>query len=462
MTAAKRFPNPSGKATTVRCLHETTDRGVMKTNLFEQKAILGLLIWVAAIAIGVIAMQRSFENSPSSVRQLATYVTYQRKSIQLDAQSSIAFTVGEPIFLANSDRVSPIGKVTSVGGDDSPPSITLFSSSPVITKDDYLKFHYAPDSIDWLVRTMFHPEKTAEIKQIIQDAYDTHRSDLIDTFQPVVRDILADAGQLMQDDIKTALKSRNQQITKIGDRLQNQIVKKELIPLFQKEIWPIIEKEAEPLVSEIGKEIWQEVSLFGFGWRYLYDKSPLPEKKLTEKKFRDFVDSKVKPILEKHSDDLVDLQRRIGSKIAANDAVRLKVNESLKQVMEDDQIQALLIDVFKEVTLDNDAVTAVVKKNLNSPKAQRAMRVANTKLDPAIRKIGIALFGHPSEGITPEFAKVLRRRILRKDRSWLSLHIQSPQENQDRNRPFPDSLKVYRSNDDTSRPYAPAPGQGMP
>ena len=421
-----------------------------------QRAIIGGLIWVAFLALGAIALQRSFNDAPNSIRKIATYITYQRKTIQLDLQSSIYLTVGEPIFLADSDQVAPIGRVATTGDKDTLPTITLFSCSPVVTSADYLEFHYAPDSIDWLVRTMFHPEKNDEIRQLIQEAYLEHRDVLVAEFRPVIEDVIAEAGELIRDDLKDAFSSRSKNLTAIGDRLQNDIVKKELMPLFQREVWPIIEAESMPLVNEIGQEVWKEVSLFSFGWRYLYDKSPLPEKKLTEKKFKEFVDKKVKPILESHTDDFVDLQRRIGKKVTNNRAVRAKVNDSLKKVLADDEIQSLLIEVFKEVTIDNDRLTDLVKKHMNSAKAQRAMSIANSKLDPVIRNIGKALFGHPSEGITPEFAKVLRRRILRKDRSWLSLHVKDSLESQDRNAPFPDRLKVFRSYDDTSRPYAPA------
>ena len=50
-----------------------------------------------------------------------------------------------------------------------------------------------------------------------------------------------------------------------------------------------------------------------------------------------------------------------------------------------------------------------------------AMRIANDRLQPTVTEIGKALFGSPRTGITPEFARVLRNRVLHKDERWLIL-----------------------------------------
>ncbi|MEL7496384.1 MAG: hypothetical protein AAFN77_02150 [Planctomycetota bacterium] len=428
--------------------------------LFEQRAIIGALIWVGAIALSVIAMQRSFQNSPESMRQLAAHVMYQRKTVELDPQANFSLTQGTPVFLADSDRVAPIGIVTQLANssNERPTVVTLYASSPMLTDQDHLEFHYAEDSIDWLVRTMFHPKKRDEIRLLIQDAYSKHHVEIMKEFTPVIKDVLSEAGEQIKIDLQQALESREEKLAKIGQRFQNDVIKEELIPLFQDEVWPIIESESEPLIREIGHEIWKEVSVFSFGWRYLYDQSPLPEKKLTEKKFREFVDQKAKPIIESHTDDFLELQTRIGKQVTENKEVRKQVSASLKKVLSDEEIKKLLIEVFREITIDNDNLKQIFQKQLRSAKANRAMQIANAKLDPVIRNIGVSLFGHPKEGITPEFAKVLRRRILNKDSSWLTLHLKDPDVNEslDRNSPFPQTIEVFRSRDDTSRPYAPA------
>lgn len=430
--------------------------------LLEQRAIIGAMIWIGAIAAAIIAMRQSFQNSPDSMKQLGAYVTFQRKTIKLDSDANLFVRVGDPVFLAGSDRTSPIGMVAEVDYTDSgvyssDTTIAMFGASPAITTDDHFEFHYAPDSMDWLVKTMFTPAKQTEIRELIQDAYSKHHNEIIHEFSPVIKAAMAEASELLKDDIRDALAAREDQLAKIGDRYQKDLVKKEFIPLFQKELWPIIEAEGEPLVTEIGQEIWNEVSVLGFGWRYLYDKSPLPKKKLTEKKFRSFVDQKAKPILEAHTEDFIALQKRIARKISSNEAFKKTVSRSISKILADEEIQQLMMEILKEVALDNSRLKIALKNQMQSPEAQRAMAIANKKLDPTIREIGIAMFGNPQQGITPEFARVLRRRILHKDASWLTLHLYDPSKNEalDRNAPFPESLPVRVSSENTARPFTP-------
>ena len=47
--------------------------------------------------------------------------------------------------------------------------------------------------------------------------------------------------------------------------------------------------------------------------------------------------------------------------------------------------------------------------------------MAGERLYPTVHRIGQVLFGTPETGVTPEFARVLRNRILRKDFRWLVL-----------------------------------------
>lgn len=426
--------------------------------VFDQRVIIGALIWIGAIGLGVFAMRQSFEDSPESLRQLVSFVTYQRKTIQLECDRSLYLRVGDPVFLAGSDQTAPIGQVASVHSEDgiysAETTITLFGSSPVVTNEDYVEFHFAPDSVEWMIQTMLPEQKRDEIRKMIQDAYVEHRDEIFEEFNPVIQATMRETSDLVKQELKRAFESRKDKLSEIGNRYQNELLKKELIPLFQNEILPIIEEEGEPLVREIGQEIWNEVSVLSFGWRYLYDKSPLPEKKLTEKKFKEFVDQKAKPILESHTDDFIELQKEIGRKVSANPKVKETISKSLSKVMSDEEIQQLLVDVFKEVTLDNPKFRETIQKQMQSAEAQRAMAIANAKLDPVIRNIGVSLFGNPQLGITPEFARVMRRRILFKDASWLTLHLVNPEANAklDRNTPFPETLKVVISGSNDSRP----------
>ena len=48
--------------------------------------------------------------------------------------------------------------------------------------------------------------------------------------------------------------------------------------------------------------------------------------------------------------------------------------------------------------------------------------MTNARLESTITGIGQILFGSPDGDITPEFSRVLRSRILRKDDRWMVFH----------------------------------------
>ena len=205
---------------------------------FGQKAIVGAFIWVGLAAAAIIGIRQSFDNSSQSVQALGEYLTRQRRLVKLESDYNLFINVGDPIFLGGSDRVSPIGVVTEIKlAEDKiyaeEINVAFFGASPAITESDHLTFHYAPDSIEWLLRTMLHPAKQDEIRGLIQEAYLENHEELTEAFEPVIQDAMAEAATLIREDLKTAFASREDQLKKIGDRYQADLIKKELIQMLR-------------------------------------------------------------------------------------------------------------------------------------------------------------------------------------------------------------------------------------
>jgi hypothetical protein len=212
----------------------------------------------------------------------------------------------------------------------------------------------------------------------------------------------------------------------IGARYHKDIVEAEVVPLVQQEIWPIVRKHGEPTAAEVGRELWASVSLWRFGWRYAYDRSFLPEKHLTEKEFQRFVDEEALPTLQAHSDDFLAIIENSLKDTARNPRVRAALRRNLVKIMEDPELQAVLGTIFREVIVDNPRLREALERNWRSPQAQAAFQLAAQRFEPTVRRIGDLVFGTPEEGISPEFAAVLRNQILRKDRRWLLLTDLAP------------------------------------
>ncbi len=423
----------------------------------QQRAIAGGLIWVGLIA-AIIYLVHSLSNAaPEAIGDLARYASLRRHSIEVESGFSLPLKPGDPIYRDGSDDAKPIGMVQSSKVQDNGSTklvVVMYANCPVITSEDFFLYREADDSVDWMLRTMFHDKKKEELKGLIQNAVNNNQAELVDAFKPLVVKSLKEAGTLLREDISKAFEKRQPQLAELGQRYQTEVLKKKLLPVFQTEVLPIIQSESEPLVGEISREIWEEVSVFGFGWRYLYDRSPLPKKDLTERKFKQFVDEKAKPIIAAHWDEVLDLQKEISVKVSKNQEVRKALNESVESAANDPALQAFLVDVLRDVLVDNPRLRQAMNKQWNSAEAQQAFAVANAKLDPVIREIGISLFGTPDGGITPEFASVLRRRILYKDSRWLTLKIvdQSGNESLNPNSVMPEKLSLRISTQHSTAP----------
>ena len=203
--------------------------------------------------------------------------------------------------------------------------------------------------------------------------------------------------------------------------MRREIIEPELIPLLQREVWPVVERESTPLADQIARELWDEVSVWAFGWSILVDQIPGTAGERTQREFERFLRQKALPILREHIPEMVEVQNRIIRELLDNLAVTQGIRDFIGEMVRDPEFQALATEMFVDVFVDNDRLRTVINEHWNRPEMKAALQVINQKLEPAASKIGVILFGSPKSEITPEFARVLRSRIMFKDRRWLLL-----------------------------------------
>jgi hypothetical protein len=432
---------------------------------FESKVIVGMLIWIGLISACVLSFRKSFERSPEGMSQLVQYVSYQRHTVEIEFPDLQLIRYGDPVFRAGKRSYSPIGFVSQVD-EENPNSksltwsdralVTFYGNAPAVKPEDYLEYHLAADTSGWVLKTMLPPKKREEIAKLIMAAYTKNQIEIVAAIRPVVEDSLRDVSLIVRTDLENAFAKREAKIRQIGEKYQSELIEEELVPLIESEIWPIVQQQSEPLAAQIGQEIWQEVSVFRFGWRYLYDRSPLPEKKLAEREFDRFLDEKLLPILRSHLGDFLELQQDLVRRISENEEVKKTFAASVRKIVGDPEIQQIFSEVFQEVLIDNRRLQEAIEARWTSPKARQAIQLASQRLEPTITDIGVALFGSPRDKITPEFARTIRHRILHKDDRWFTLHTNSDPEVVDRRAVFPTSLPVKIADPVGEIPFAPA------
>lgn len=428
-----------------------------------------MLIWIGLIAGGVVLFRQSTSTSPVAARQIIDYLGAQKRTLEISAQSEVVLGLGDPVFLEMaSGQLEPIGMISELDyprEGSGPPvklawvnraTIQFLSGLPPLSQQDHVEYHATSESLGWIGKTMLSPAKRKELTELIVGAYSNHQDELLQTFQPLIEQTIADSAKIIRDEVAIEIANHQEQIQAIGRRYQSEVLEKDILPMLKEEIWPIIHEESQPLVQLVGMEIWREVSVWRFGWRYLYDVAPLPDKNLAVKEFNRFLERKAVPILKSHLTDAVELQKILLTKISKNEKLKQTLTDAGQKLFNDDEVKGLVKKIFKNAIVDNQKLKQSIETTWRSDSAMAAMRIANDRLQPTVTEIGKALFGSPRTGITPEFARVLRNRVLHKDERWLILKS-TPGTDQPKHDGVT-ALPLRVSVSDAEIPYFPAEG----
>lgn len=395
------------------------------------KRLIGQVFWVATVITGLVFAYRATssadEQTPLHRATLSVwdYVSgAQTVTVRNDPTSRLR--PGDPVFLAlpqigtKAVAYRQCGTVIDQSGEgpDRQVQIEWYESSIPVDQCQMFQYH-ATGRLSEVVATLFPPEKQARIKKRISIAVAQHGETLSRQFVPLVEASLRKSMPIIEQEFQAAVRRHREEIDAATTRLKDELVQERLIPLARKEILPIVRKHGQPPAEKIGREIWDRASLFRFGWRAIYDKTPLPQRDLLRREWGRFVEQDAVPVLEKHMDEIVVAIERSLRDITANPTVRSELAEVADQVASDPKSRALVRKILNETFVDNPRLREVWREVWSSTQAQAAIEIAGDRLEPIVRKIGDDVFGSEEIGIDPDFARVLRSQILRKDRRWI-------------------------------------------
>jgi hypothetical protein len=387
------------------------------------------------LALGGWLLIRDFRGSDSgTTKQVTQFLFAPRHSIELVFEEPQVLRVGESIFEKQGDKYLRIGEIASV----TPPSsehafrhltktaiAEIYSSASPIREGDRLTYIPASESMEWVVSSMLTRERRARLNQLVQSAFIDHQREIAEHFAPIIEQSLQAASVVIWEDLQAIAPEYQERWRLIGERFRQDLVEARLVPVLQDVVWPIIVQESRPLLNQIGEQIWNQASFWRFGWRAVYDMLPLTETDLTRHEFERFVQLDAIPVLEANMDRILQLEQVIFQRIVQNPQVQSEVAASLRHVLNDREAQALAVEMLQRVFVNNPRLNNVLVEIWNSPRAKQVVQLANDRLEYTITAIGEELFGNPHTEITPEFSRVLRYKVLRKDCQWLLLDRKS-------------------------------------
>ena len=406
-----------------------------------RKFILGTATWLSLIACGVLAVQSQFAASgrgaSETVAGIAGWLSGAPQEYSAVSATDLLLAPGDPIFLKAADgRFRQVGRVRNNFAppptDLSKPASALVAAftqkATVVLYDSavdeafplgyQLEYHTTPTALDWVATTLLTSERQQQIAEIIARDWELHREKVMLKLQPVVETGIGKCVEAIEAELPTVLSAHRGDFAKLADRYQVEIIRNQVVPLVRTEILPIVQEEVRPLATELGKDLWNRVSLFSFTWRYLYDASPLPEKNAVKLEFDRFMKEEVTPALESRSNEFVIVTERILGRISRNEKVRSVIRENLKKVATDKELQSIVWAIVQDAVINNQTLRTTMREYWASEEVQSAMNAATANFESTARTIGDTIFGSREGGVTPEFARVLRTQILMKDRRW--------------------------------------------
>ncbi len=410
------------------------------------RIITGLFVWLGIGAALWLSMRAKVLSQSTTgdelVPALWKFAAHQRPTFAFHVTTDrgepdwIWTGLGDPVLLFHDDGTyRQVGRVVAIEGQRKEPGrvadwcgggrVMFFPGAlpaPPDATTHALTFYETSEAAGWMVEMLLPPEKRKLVAAEIAGAYQEHSAEILAALKPVVADTLRDVAAAVEAELPAVIARHKKEIEALGGKYQSEIVQKKLLPLVKEEIWPVAKEKAVPLANDIGKQVWARVSVGTFAGKFLLDRLPFTDGDALEKEWGRFLEKEALPIIESHTGDMIKVVQETLAAAAKNPKVQAVFRESVDQTLNDPALQRLVWTMFREAVVDNEKLRLAIDKRWNSPQAKAALQLAGDKLEPTVVKIGDMLFGtREAGGITPELARVLRFRLLKKDARWYVL-----------------------------------------
>ena len=395
---------------------------------------LGGLTLAALAVIGWAGAERQFSGSSGNglagtASGIAHWLAGSSTQLEAVSEAEIVLAPNDPVLMQGADgKWQQVGVVRNHYGVDSAPVWTRRATLRLNENlfDDparplRLEYHTTPTALSWVADTLLPPERQAEIALLIANDWNLHRDEIVGRVQPLLEGTMQIAVKEVEIALPTVLQKHRAEFGKLADRYQSEIVRGQIVPLVGDEILPIVEDEFRSLANELGRDLWNRVSVWAFTWRFLYDASPLPERNTVQKEFDRFLADEVLPAMEARSDEFIAVTERVLRRISRNDKVRSVIRENLRTVATDPELHRILWTVVQESLIGNESLRQSLREYWSGADVQEALQLTSSRFEPTARRIGDLILGNREVGVSPEFARVLRAQILLKDHRWLVL-----------------------------------------
>jgi hypothetical protein len=406
------------------------------------RILVGLVLWGLVLGPAAWILSRSDQREGQTFAALLQHLAQQDshylvefpRPIHMDLGTSVVVThPSVPQGAAQQDG-EVVGEVDALLDENGVALATLYGRAhgaririydrarTQIYSDARTRLIQVPRTFQWVVETLLTDEAMVHLAYEWNLAMYQHRDRFFALLAPALRELIADVEDLVATELPAFTGRHRDKAEALTRKLEAEIAGEEIVDLFQQEIWPIAERRLAPTLERIGADIWRKFPLWSLSWRYAYERLPLTGDEKLQTAWASFVESQVVPTITEHSDELLGSAKELVRESLANPRVAAHIRTGFNKVLASREFQDFAEQFVKEAVLDNPRFHELIRGQWNSPRVQRAVAEAGTHLEPTIRRMGDYVLGTRKDGITQEFARVLRAQILLKDHHRILIH----------------------------------------
>jgi hypothetical protein len=399
----------------------------------------GVAIWGTILATGAVWGGRT--STGASWFQLAgrvgDYLLTPSREFTARVPENISIEVRDPVFYKSSNQAVPrlVGEVIQVDriNNENRVSISLYGSSRFDRPAESLTItaHQSDLSGIGAIRLLLPPAKQQELADDLAMAWNERKEETLTTLAPAFKLMMEEVYPVLEEEVEKSVVRHGEDFRSILDRHHRDYWSAEFGQLAKDVAWPLVRTQAQPVVDSMAGEIWQRVSVWRLGWRYLADKIGVGGDSL-EKEWNRFVAEDALPIIEGRMTELADVASSVVSEASADPRVQETLRISLDRLVQDPQVQSLMGQVAREVLLDNEAVGEAISRGFERPAVQGAVQEVLSQWEPVAVSVVQKIWSDPAGDISPDLARVLRSHVLGKDRRWLVLSDEGEKTAEDR------------------------------
>ncbi|MEK7485431.1 MAG: hypothetical protein AABZ60_13985 [Planctomycetota bacterium] len=389
----------------------------------------GLIIWIITTVWMYNLFTQNYQalspKQKEALSDLKNYYLHAPKEIDIFFEHWVWIAPGDQVITRDEKgELSLLGRVFSMGPKETGYlcRVKFFQPADLEKLTQETKFFYVQTktSAVWILNTLVPNEKKKGVLAVFDRFLEHNRGYLSEILLPLLKDMAKETYAAIETDFPEVWKSNQERLNTLFEKHKITTLENELIPMMKNHLWPLIQKESAPVIESIGQELWGEFPKWGIAWRSAYEKIPGTDNDHVVLHWKQYLQDKALPILEKRTPDMLKTLKTILLKAAKDEKISSALKTGIQEIASDLEFIQVLKDIFRDLILNNKTLKTRLSKRLSEPEFQKQISFLSSRFEPYVNEISnLLLLDENLEGISPNLARVLRTQILHKDTHFI-------------------------------------------